>query len=257
VETNAILHGQLAGVLAMSASKVKTWRLVTYNIHKGVAPFRSMDVIERVRVSLKESEADFLLLQEVVGERKLKRAQVENQLESLADQRWPYHAYGKNAIFPTRNHGNAILSAAPITHFHNKDLSVYQIEKRGLLHCELDAPVKGLHLCSVHLDLFEFTRKVQVDRLVAYIKKYVPTNAPLILGGDFNDWARKVGSHLEKELGVEELSARSFPSWHPILRLDRLYVRGIRVKKFTALEDFPWNRLSDHLPLYLEFQLKK
>src|SRR4051812_45985770 len=41
----------------------KTWRLITYNIHKGVAPFRSLDVIDRVRLSLKESRADFLLLQ--------------------------------------------------------------------------------------------------------------------------------------------------------------------------------------------------
>lgn len=241
----------------MKKEKRKTWRLITYNIHKGVAPFRNMDVIERLRLSLKESQADFLLLQEVVGEGKLKQTQVQTHLESLADQRWPFHAYGKNAIFPTRNHGNAILSAAPIAKFHNKDLSVYQIEKRGLLHCELEDPVKGLHLASVHLDLFEFTRRVQVERLVAYISKHVPKDAPLILGGDFNDWARKVGTCLEKELGLEELSARSFPAWHPILRLDRLYVRGVRVKKFAALTAFPWNRLSDHLPLYLEFQLKK
>jgi endonuclease/exonuclease/phosphatase family metal-dependent hydrolase len=235
---------------------MKTWRLVTYNIHKGVPPFRGMSVIERVRVSLKESRADFLLLQEVVGERKLSRSQVENQLEHLADKRWPYHAYGKNAIFPTRNHGNAVLSAVPILRFHNKDLSVYRLERRGLLHCELKAPLAGLHLCSVHLDLFELTRNQQLDRLVGYLREMVPPKAPLVLGGDFNDWARKVGRRLERELGVEELSARSFPAWHPVLRLDRLYVRGIRVKEFSALESYPWNRLSDHLPLYLEFQVK-
>jgi endonuclease/exonuclease/phosphatase family metal-dependent hydrolase len=234
---------------------MKTWRLITYNIHKGVPPFRSLSVLDRLRLSLKESEADFLLLQEVVGERRLSRAKVERQLEHLADERWPYHAYGKNAVFPTRNHGNAVMSAVPIRKFHNKDLSVYQLEKRGLLHCELDSAMKGLHLCSVHLDLFEFTRSRQVDSLVKYLKHHVPENQPLILGGDFNDWAERVGGRLHEELGVEELSQPSFPSWAPFLRLDRLYVRGVKVLKFAALEAPPWNRLSDHLPLYLEFRI--
>lgn len=233
---------------------MKNWKLITYNIHKGVAPFRSLSVIDRIKLSLKESDADFLLLQEVVGER-LDRPKVERHMEELADKRWPHHAYGKNAVFPQRNHGNAILSCEPIKSFHNQDLTIYPVEKRGLLHCQLDWKPPGLHLCSVHLDLFELTRKQQLKMVVDYLKKAVPKKAPLVLGGDFNDWARKVGSVLEEELGMEELSAPSFPAWHPILRLDRLYVRGIKVKEFKALEDPPWNRLSDHLPLALEFRL--
>ena len=109
---------------------MKTWRLITYNIHKGVAPFRKLSVIDRVRLSLKESEADFLLLQEFVGERQLSRSKTERHLEALADERWPYHAYGKNAIFPTRNHGNAVLSSQPIEKFHNLDLTIYPVEKQ-------------------------------------------------------------------------------------------------------------------------------
>lgn len=233
---------------------MKTWRLITYNIHKGVAPFQKLSVVDRVRLSLKESNADFLLLQEVVGERNLGRQKIERHLEELADERWPYHAYGKNAVFPTRNHGNAILSAEPIKAYHNEDLTIYPIERRGLLHCKLDWKSPGLHLCSVHLDLFEFTRRQQVDRLVEYLRVEVPREAPIILGGDFNDWAKKVGGTLKKELGLREYSAPSFPAWHPILRLDRLYVRGVKVTKFQALTSPPWNRLSDHLPLYLEFR---
>lgn len=235
----------------------KTWRLITYNIHKGIAPIGNLPVIDRVRLSLLESKADFLLLQEVVGEGKLKRSQVETHLESLADERWPFHAYGKNAIFPTRNHGNAILSAVPIARSHNKDLSIYKVERRGVLHGELGAPMEGLHLCSVHLDLFEFTRRKQLEKMIAYLEKHIPEDAPMILGGDFNDWSRKAGKILEDRLQLKELSARSFPAWHPILRLDRLYVRGVKVQKFEALQGPPWNRLSDHLPLYLEFQTKK
>jgi len=105
----------------------------------------------------------------------------------------------------------------------------------------------------VHLDLFEYTRRQQLTALVAYLKKAIPTGAPLILGGDFNDWARKVGRILQDELGLEEYSAPSFPSWAPLLRLDRLYVRGIKVQSFNALSEDPWDQLSDHLPLCLEF----
>jgi endonuclease/exonuclease/phosphatase family metal-dependent hydrolase len=106
----------------------------------------------------------------------------------------------------------------------------------------------------VHLDLFEFTRAQQLTNLVAYLQKAIPPSAALILGGDFNDWARKVGPVLERELGLEEYSAPSFPAWAPMLRLDRLYVRGIKVRNFTALTGSPWNLLSDHLPLELEFR---
>jgi endonuclease/exonuclease/phosphatase family metal-dependent hydrolase len=231
---------------------MKNWRLITYNIHKGVAPFKNLSVIDRVKLSLQESKADFLLLQEV-GERNLGRPKTEKHLEILADNRWPHRAYGQNAVFPTKNHGNAVLSAVPIRKFHNQDLTIYPVEKRGLLHCELEWPSPGLHLCSVHLDLFEFTRRQQVEKLIRYLTTHVPKNAPLILGGDFNDWAEKVGFSLAAELGVIELSAPSFPSWHPILKLDRLYVRGVKVNKFEALTESPWNRLSDHLPLCLEF----
>ncbi|RZA06053.1 MAG: EEP domain-containing protein [Proteobacteria bacterium] len=233
---------------------LKTFRLLTYNIHKGVAPFRKLSVIDRLRISLKESEADFLLLQEFVGERQLSRSKTERHLEALADERWPYSAYGKNAVFPTRNHGNAILSAKPILKFHNLDLTIYPVEKRGLLHAELEINGRPLHLCAVHLDLFEFTRKQQLERVVEYLKK-IPADEPFILGGDFNDWARKVGSTLHKELGLTEYVGPSFPAWHPILSLDRLYVRNVKVKKFMVLEHPPFNRLSDHLPLCLEFQV--
>ena len=236
---------------------MKKWRLITYNIHKGVAPFRNLSVIDRVRLSLVESKANFLLLQEVVGERQLTRSKVERHLENLADESWPYHAYGKNAVFPTRNHGNAILSSEPISSFHNRDLTIYPVEKRGLLHCTLAWEKTELHLCSVHLDLFEYTRKQQLKRVIDYLGHKIPKDAPLVLGGDFNDWARKCGVRLEKALGLEELSAPSFPAWHPVLRLDRLYVRGIKVTKFAALEEPPWNRLSDHLPLMIEFQARK
>ena len=194
---------------------MKTFRLITYNIHKGVAPFRNLSVIDRVRLSLVESKADFLLLQEVVGERQESRTKVLRHLEELADARWPYHAYGKNAVFPTRNHGNAILSSIPIKSFHNKDLTIYSMEQRGLLHCTLKWDRPDLHLCSVHLDLFEYTRKQQVRKMIDYLKHHVPKKAPLIIGGDFNDWAEKVGERVTDEKFPPTAPAEPEPVMEP------------------------------------------
>ena len=60
-----------------------------------------------------------------------------------------------------------------------------------------------------------------------------PTDAPLIIAGDFNDWRHKANRLLVDELGVVEVfeavrgrPARTFPSVMPVFRLDRIYARG-------------------------------
>ncbi|WP_425277949.1 endonuclease/exonuclease/phosphatase family protein, partial [Enterobacter hormaechei] len=73
--------------------------------------------------------------------------------EFLADTMWSDYAYGRNAVYPEGHHGNAVLSRFPIEHYENRDVSVGESEKRGLLYCritppELDVPV---HVGCVHL----------------------------------------------------------------------------------------------------------
>ena len=82
----------------------------------------------------------------------------------------------------------------------------------------------------------------------------------IYLTGDFNDWYGTLGKILEAQLGVSEAFrqlhghyAKTFPSNRPMLRMDRIYFRGIRLLDCACLGREPWDELSDHLPLYADF----
>ncbi|MCK5715453.1 MAG: EEP domain-containing protein, partial [Nitrosomonadaceae bacterium] len=59
-----------------------------------------------------------------------------------------------------------------------------------------------------------------------------------------------------EQLGLTEVfeltggrAARSYPSWLPVFRLDRIYVRGFYVEKTQVHQGRPWSRISDHAVL--------
>lgn len=49
--------------------------------------------------------------------------------------------------------------------------------------------------------------------------------------------------------------ARTFPSGFPLLRLDRVYVRGFTVASAAVLSGARWSQLSDHAPIVAELDL--
>lgn len=186
------------------------------------------------------------------------------QYEFLADSIWHQHAYGRNAVSPAGHHGNALLSKFPILRHRNVDVSLdIDGEKRGLLHCELELPgcEQPLHAICVHLGLRESQRQRQVDLLGQLLRDAVPPQAPLVIAGDFNDWRLCAHQRLLRELGLQEVHAhahgrtpRTFPARHPVLRLDRIYVRNLRHAPI-GLPRRPWSHLSDHAPLAAEVML--
>ncbi len=242
-------------------------RVLSYNIHKGFTLFNSRFVLSHIRDNLRMVDADLVLLQEVQGEnglhaRKVRGWPKESQFEFLADRLWPHHAYGKNAVYDHGHHGNALLSKHRITLWENIDLSNNRFERRGMLHAVIHAPLAPeLHVICLHLDLFEGGRERQVRRLAHRIEQSVPHGAPLIVAGDFNDWKQRAGRILEQELDLTEIHkhlhgvhARSFPSVWPILRLDRMYCRGLEPVSCSILSDEPWCDLSDHAAYLAELR---
>jgi endonuclease/exonuclease/phosphatase family metal-dependent hydrolase len=182
----------------------------------------------------------------------------EPQYEFLADSVWSEFAYGRNAVYEHGHHGNAILSRYPIIRSENEDVSSHAFERRGLLHCEIDWPgaVLPLHCICVHLALDERGRRHQVGALIERLRREVFEDAPLIVAGDFNDWRNRAGRRFAAELDLLEAfrdhrgrSARSFPSAFPMLRLDRIYVRGFQVHHTEVHHGLPWSRISDHAAL--------
>lgn len=237
-----------------------TLRIATFNIHKGFTHFNARFSLHLQRDMLRKLHADIIFLQEV-QDMHTKHAErfatqpMNGQMEFLADAIWQDYAYGKNSVYPAGHHGNALLSKFPIINTHNKDISAHTSEQRGMLHCEIKIPHwnEPLHAVCVHLGLFAHWRRQQLVSVAEYIEQLVPPNAPLIIAGDFNDWGMRTGRIFAKRLKMHEVfehhagrPARSFPSWLPVLRLDRIYVRGFQVKHVEVHSGAHFLKLSDH-----------
>jgi endonuclease/exonuclease/phosphatase family metal-dependent hydrolase len=159
-----------------------------------------------------------------------------------------------------------------------------------MLHVEIDWSGVEVHCICAHLGLFEGSRQRQVEAMIARINEHVPADAPLIIAGDFNDWRvrlgptlrdklgvceffdqddtddgivrtpaqvfkRRVQRGIERGLGMQAQPARTFPSAFPILRLDRVYVRGFKVRKANVMHGLAWRKLSDHAPIVVDLDL--
>jgi endonuclease/exonuclease/phosphatase family metal-dependent hydrolase len=237
-------------------------QVATYNIHKGFSHFNRRMTVHDLREQLRQIGADVVFLQEVVGYNarhalRHKEWPSEPQHEFLADQIWQDFAYGKNAAYDDGHHGNAILSRYPIVRFDNADISTNTIEQRGLLHAEISVPgwPQHLHCVCVHLGLFARGRRKQVQAVCERIESWVPHGAPLVLAGDFNDWRREASDPLY-DLGVMEVfelmrgrPARSYPARLPLLRLDRIYIRGFGVRNAQVHRAPRGSHASDHAAL--------
>ena len=239
-----------------------TLHVATFNIHKGFSCFNRRMMVHELRERLRHLNPDIVFLQEVQG---LHLGHEQNhadwpsrpQHEFLADEHWNDSAYGRNMIYDHGHHGNAILSRFPILHSHNQDVTHIQFEKRGLLHCRIALPSgQEAHCVCVHLSLFGYSRRKQIEALADYLEQEADPLAPLIIAGDFNDWRNKAGEHLARRLGMEEVFTLpgggpvcSYPAVMPMFRLDRIYIRGFAVDRKEVHGGPPWSAISDHAAL--------
>jgi len=236
---------------------MSTFKIATYNIHKGLSQFNRRVILHELRDRLRSLDADIVFLQEVQGERLASPHPAdprEPQHEFLGQETWPHQAYGMNAVYDNGHHGNAIVSRFPILRWDNQDVSTNPLESRGILHCEIALPGGDLlHCLCVHFDLTKRGRGIQFNALVERIRRVVPADEPLVIAGDFNDWNNHASHQLEKELQVREAFeakggklAKSWPAGLPLFRLDRIYVRGLDI---VQCEMHPWRKISDHAAL--------
>jgi endonuclease/exonuclease/phosphatase family metal-dependent hydrolase len=244
-----------------------TLRVATLNIHKGLSHFNRRTVIHELREGIRAIDADIVFLQEVQG---------LNHRHALRFAGWPgeaqhefiagdgfSHAYGRNHVHEYGHYGNAVLSRFPIVSHENEDVSNHRFERRGLLHCVVAVPGwrRNLHCVCVHLSLHERGRRRQLDAICERLAEITSRKLPVIVAGDFNDWRQRASRVMERELGMSEVlvaatgrHARTYPSAMPVLRLDRIYVRGFEVESARAHRGKPWSLLSDHLAVSAELK---
>lgn len=245
---------------------VDSIKVLTVNTHKGFSALNRRFVLPELRDAVRALSADVVFLQEVLGRHSGHGERYDNwsdtpQYEFLADSMWPVYAYGRNAVYPEGDHGNALLSKFPILRHDNLDVTVSGHEERGLLHSVLQVPGRGeVHTVCIHLGLHESQRQMQL-KLLCQLLESLGRHEPVIVAGDFNDWRLKASGVLEA-CGLKEVftqaygaPARSFPARFPWLRLDRIYLRNAEGHCPQVLSRKPWSHLSDHVPLAVEVRL--
>ena len=258
----------------MPNSKSNLLTVATYNIHKGVqglGPARRLE-IHNLGLAIEQLDADIVCLQEV---RKVHRREEKYfkhwpelpQAEFLAPP--GYEAiYQTNAITRHGEHGNALLSRWPVVSHRHEDMSDHRFEQRGLLHVEIKVGESSatlneghpasinVHVIVVHLGLIPASRVRQVTQLHQYIAREVPTDAPLLIAGDFNDWGTRISRMMRTHQLIEWEGAKhaTYPSRLPIAQLDHVYARGLKPVSQMAPHGKIWQRMSDHLPLVAQFE---
>jgi endonuclease/exonuclease/phosphatase family metal-dependent hydrolase len=240
-----------------------SFRVATYNIHKGVqgmGPARRLE-IHNIGHAVEQLDADVVCLQEV---RKLHRR------EAVYFKRWPelpqaeflapqgYEAvYQTNATTRHGEHGNALLSRWPVVSRGHEDMSDHRFEQRGLLHAKIEIQRRVVHVIVLHLGLIAASRMRQIEQLTRFIQREVPRREPLVVAGDFNDWGGKLRPAMH-EAGLRDFVAErqfTYPSRLPLTQLDYVYARGVKPVGIEIPRGRIWWRMSDHLPLIAEFKL--
>ena len=237
-------------------------RIATYNIHKGVqgfGPTRRLE-IHNLGHAVEQLDADVICLQEV---RKLHRR------EERFFTRWPelpqaeflcpegYAAvYQTNATTRHGEHGNALLSRWPIVSQGHEDMSDHRFEQRGLLHVQVQVDRRLVHVLVLHLGLIAGSRLRQVEQVLRFIEREIPSREPVVVAGDFNDWGCKLRPAMNA-IGLKDFVGdriMTFPSRLPLAQLDFVYCRGLKPLGLEVPRGRIWWRMSDHLPLIAEFR---
>ena len=246
-------------------SRSTRFTVLSMNLHKGLSPLHRHSTIYQLRQKMRAHYPDLLFLQELQQEHRgrVKRfAQwpLTELTHFLSEDFWRDWHYGKNVEYRDGHHGNAILSKHPQKKGNNYDISAYRFEGRGLLHSVtyLEGLEKPIHCFCVHLALFEGGRERQLGSIIKHIEE-LTQGAPAIVAGDFNDWRNRVGVPM-RAAGFEEVfealtgaPAKTFPSVKPLLPMDRIYVRGLKIHSANILHE--WVKLSDHLGITAELEL--
>jgi endonuclease/exonuclease/phosphatase family metal-dependent hydrolase len=242
----------MATRLAAIVEEWRSLRVATYNIHACVGVDRRCDPA-RVAAVLRGIAADIVCLQEVGGGGRTGRQ---------AEQ-WAYlgEATGCHVVFGTgvrehrRRFGNAILSRFPVLQARSIDLTVAGCEPRGAIDADLAVGERVLRVVATHFGLRAGERRLQASRLVAALGEPAAPDRrnadAVLLMGDLNEWRGRYGTlgALDRRLGRSP-TPRTFPSWLPVLPLDRIYTDGPAVLGEVSVCRTPLARLaSDHLPL--------
>ncbi len=238
------------------------FRLLTYNIHKGIGGVDRRYELGRIIDTVGHYEPDFVFLQEV--DDGVPRSRFDRQVDAIADALgFEHRAFQANVKLKLGHYGNAILSRFPLRHVWDIDLTIPLKKRRRALvakaHVRVDGHERVIVLSNLHLGLAGFERALQLRRLLASDPlQHVRRATPILVGGDLNDVWGTLGRKFFSPHGFHLATgkSRTFPAFRPIRSLDGIYYRG-RVELGGAFVGHTAvaKKASDHLPLIADFAI--
>ncbi|KAB2495580.1 endonuclease/exonuclease/phosphatase family protein [Priestia endophytica] len=240
-------------------------KVLTFNIHHGRGKDKKLD-LQRISNVIRKTDADIIGLNEV-DKHFSERSDFIDQALFLAQDLNMEYVYGpavsieKPGEKNKRQFGNALFTRFPIVKSQNHpfDFLPRIMEDRALLEVKLRIGEQEVTILVVHLSLTPFLRQKES----AFILKKIKDNiTPSIVMGDWNmspvsKTRRKVTQYLKDvwiENNLKNKGGNTFPSDHPIRRLDYIFVS----KEFEVIDSEVIRvdkKASDHLPFMTTVKL--
>jgi len=228
----------------------RTIRVMTWNIHGGVGMDGKFS-LARISETIRRHEPDVAALQEVDSRRTAGR---RSAFEVLREAVGEHGIEAKSIVTADGDYGQMAVSRWPFGPTTVHDLTVGAFEPRRAIETEVHAPAGTFRLVAAHFGLSLSERRVQARRLVEIARRHPMTTVML---GDFNDWfwPGSLRHAFKHELPARTPQA-SYPSWCPILRLDRIFCwpQDTLVRSFVDREA---RRASDHLPVIADIVIDR
>lgn len=222
-------------------------RLLTWNIHGTFGLNPRFDLVRAIEL-IRGWAPDIVALQEVDSRRKLADGDPFTLLQNALGK----HGVSARSITTSDGHyGQMLISCCPITKSKVHDISRPEREPRRAIMAEIAAPAGALRVVATHLGLSLGERHGQARDLLSLAGK---SDMPTIVMGDFNDWFwGSVHTMLARELPGRS-RFRTFPSFLPLLRLDRIFCRPSGALQ-QCFSDPKARAISDHLPVIADIEI--
>ena len=168
-------------------------RVATYNVHGCVGMDRRY-APSRIAAVLQALRPDIMALQEVDSRRPhhegLPQFKYFEQITGL-------HAVAGPSVRDAHGeYGNLLLTRFPVTAVL-LDLTVAgRCEPRTAVDVDLDTPEGPLRVVALHVGLSKVERATQFHRLIEALGDLTKAGTPVLLMGDFNEWAPRTGTRL-------------------------------------------------------------
>jgi endonuclease/exonuclease/phosphatase family metal-dependent hydrolase len=220
-------------------------RVMTWNIHGAVGRNPRFD-LARVVSLIRNWHPDVVALQEVDSRRKIAGKAAENPFVVLQEALGTHGVGAKSIITEDGEYGQMLISRWPLSATEIHDISFPEREPRRAIKTDVATPQGPLRVVATHLGLSVKERRGQAAELLALACQGAGT---AIVLGDFNDWfwAGSVRKVLAREFSGRT-RFRTFPSYCPLLRLDRIFCRPTSALR-ASFVDPTARHISDHLPV--------